>query len=152
MEKRKIIGLIILALIITLLIIGLPLYLDREHNAPFPDITFTDDDGYKKQEAPKTATISYCGDITVEAGKTPIDLTLQNSQKNKCDMTATLYLSDGTMLYQTALMKPGEKEVVAEFAHSLAKGTYNNVILCYDCYTEEKGVGRCEFTLNINSI
>ena len=144
--------LITIALIIAFLMIALPLCKDRKNNAPFPEIDFTDDDGFKKQEKPKTATIAYCGDITVEAGKIPTDLTIENSQKNKCDMVATLYLSDGTVLYQTARLKPGDKEVVAEFETTLEKGTYNNVILCYDCYTEEKGVGRCEFTLNINSI
>jgi hypothetical protein len=144
----------IFALIITLLLIGLPLMLDNgTHRNKLPMLEFSDDDGYKDTTKADSATLDCVGSFEVENGNQPIDLVLENKKKNECILVVSIYLSDGTKLYKSSKIKSGDEEVVRKLDVSLDKGTYDNVIMCYDCYDEnDNPIGRCEFVVKIISV
>lgn len=58
-----------------------------------------------------------------------------NPAQNSCYFQITLSLEDGTVLWQSELVEPGEISDPIKLSEPLAKGTYANAVLKFDCYT-----------------
>ena len=61
-------------------------------------------------------------------------LQMPNPPQNCCFFQLSLYLEDGTLLWQSELIKPGENSKPMVLTKTLDKGTYPNAILRYSCY------------------
>ena len=62
-------------------------------------------------------------------------LSLPNPEQNACYFQISLCLEDGTMLWQSELIEPGDVSKPIALKQKLAKGTYPNAILRYECFT-----------------
>lgn len=73
--------------------------------------------------------------ITLEADKTQQTVGLPNPAKNTCYFQISLILEDGTLLWQSDLVKPGEISDPIKLDKPLEAGSYPNTTMKYDCYT-----------------
>lgn len=60
---------------------------------------------------------------------------LPNPPQNTCFFRITLSLEDGTVLWQSDLVEPGEVSEPIKLKQRLQKGTYPNSLLKYECFT-----------------
>ena len=60
---------------------------------------------------------------------------LPNPPQNTCYFRITLSLEDGTVLWQSDLVEPGEVSEPIKLKQPLQKGTYPNSLLKYECFT-----------------
>lgn len=59
---------------------------------------------------------------------------LPNPPQNMCYFQISLYLDDGTLLWESELIKPGETCKPMILKKALRKSTYPNAVLRYSCY------------------
>ena len=72
--------------------------------------------------------------ITLKADSLEQNVSLNNPIQNTCYFVITLYLEDGTRLWQSDYIKPGETSSPIVLTQSLEKGTYPNAVLQYSCF------------------
>ena len=72
--------------------------------------------------------------LELKAGSKKQSLALPNPEQNMCYFEITLYLEDGTLLWQSELIEPGEISKPMTLTQELEKGTYPNALLRYACY------------------
>lgn len=59
---------------------------------------------------------------------------LSNPAQNNCYFEISLYLEDGTLLWKSDLIEPGEATEPIVLTKELSKGYYPKSVLHYDCY------------------
>ena len=72
--------------------------------------------------------------LTLKADMEEQGFSLSNPAQNTCCFRITLTLSDGTELWQSELIAPGEISEPVVLKQSLESGCYPKAILRYDCY------------------
>ena len=60
---------------------------------------------------------------------------LRNPIQNDCYFKITMVLEDGTEIWRSDYMKPGETAEHIKLLKTLPEGTYKNVTLKYDCFS-----------------
>lgn len=65
-------------------------------------------------------------------------LCMPNPPQNCCYFQMSLYLSDGTLIWQSELIEPGSISKPMVLLHSLNKGVYANAVLKYSCYSMDE--------------
>ena len=68
----------------------------------------------------------------MNAGDTSLTLNIGNPKENKVGMFASLQLEDGTVLYESPLLSPGQGLTEVPLNKTLEKGTYNAKVV-YRC-------------------
>lgn len=68
----------------------------------------------------------------MNAGDTTLKISIGNPKQNTVGMLATLKLSDGTVLYESPLLKPGQGLKEIPLNKTLTKGTYDAMVV-YQC-------------------
>lgn len=66
---------------------------------------------------------------------------LYNPEQNDCYFKISIILSDGTVIWKSDFMTPGEKADKITLLKSLPEGTYNDVTVKYDCFSMSKKSG-----------
>ena len=61
-----------------------------------------------------------------------------NPAQNCCYFQMSLYLEDGTLLWKSVDVAPGETSEPVVLSQPLAAGKYKDAILKYDCFTMDK--------------
>jgi len=122
------VALIIIAVLIFLLLRKEPVKVETPNG-----ISATESGNVEKN----TDTISIPGyeGISLIADSKQQTLGFPNPEKNTCYFQISLYLDDGTLLWQSDLVAPGKVSDPILLAQELAAGTYTNAVLKYDCYT-----------------
>ncbi len=72
--------------------------------------------------------------LELKSNTTKQSLRMPNPPQNCCFFQISLYLEDGTLLWQSELIEPGETSKPMVLSRTLEKGTYPNAILRYSCY------------------
>lgn len=72
--------------------------------------------------------------LELKAGSKKQSLCLPNPAPNLCYFQIYLYLDDGTLLWQSELIEPGETSKPIILTQELKKGTYPDAILKYACF------------------
>lgn len=92
---------------------------------------------FEEYEEYKNQSISIPGrsGIALAANTTTQTVDFYNPQENQCYFVISLYLSDGTMIYKSDYIKPGERITDIELLQTLKQGIYKNCTLNYDCFT-----------------
>lgn len=82
-------------------------------------------------------TISIPGyeSITLAADKKQQTVGLPNPANNTCYFKIFLVLEDGTILWESNLVEPGQISDPIKLNSPLEAGTYRNAVLKYECYT-----------------
>lgn len=68
----------------------------------------------------------------MNAGDDSLKISIGNPKENKVGLYATLKLSDGTVLYESELLEPGQGLEAVPLNQTLEKGTYEALVL-YQC-------------------
>ena len=87
------------------------------------------------QENPSIAIPGYEG-LTLQADTVNQDICLNNPPENTCVFYITLRLEDGSVLWMSQAVFPGEHSAPMVLNEPLAAGNYPS-ILRYDCFTRE---------------
>lgn len=82
-----------------------------------------------------TITIPGIDGFNLKAGQLQQQVDFYNPQKNKCYFKISLYLSDGTMIWQSDYIAPSEKISEINLNKKLHKGLYKNCQLVYECFS-----------------
>ena len=116
-----------------------------------PELSISGNDGFNAQSK-ATASISAKSGLTFVDGQSQQRVEFKNPVDNQCEFVVSLYLGDGTHLFTTNPIKPGEIVNSVNLLHDLKPGTYKDAILVYDCYSENgEPLTRCEFIIEINN-
>ena len=75
--------------------------------------------------------------ITLEANTKKQSTALKNPSHNMCLFRISLILEDGTVLWVSDYVKPGEISDNIELSKELEPGAYPNSILKYECFTTD---------------
>lgn len=92
--------------------------------------------------APETTVEKNKGSISVpgyemlelKADSREQDFALENPAQNSCYFQISLFLEDGTLLWKSELIEPGQATKPLELSMELEKGYYSKSILHYDCF------------------
>lgn len=63
---------------------------------------------------------------------------LHNPRKNSCYFKISIILEDGTVIWTSELIAPGEEIKNISLTKTIPEGTYNNVTVKYDCFALNK--------------
>lgn len=77
------------------------------------------------------------GELHFKAGQTEQNMTVPNPPQNFCWFKVSLVLEDGTVLWTSELIAPGEKSEKVVLNEPLEKGEYKNAMLKYQCFADE---------------
>ena len=72
--------------------------------------------------------------LELKANSTLQTVCLPNPPQNMCFFQISLFLDDGTLLWESDLIEPGDTSAPILLKQPLEKGTYTNAILKYSCY------------------
>ena len=84
-----------------------------------------------------TAEIPGFSELHFKAGQTEQNMTVPNPPQNFCWFKVSLVLEDGTVLWTSNLIAPGEESEQVVLNEPLEKGEYKNAMLKYQCFADE---------------
>ncbi len=132
MKKRYLIILLIILVVIAVLISVWAIFLKQDMLQTNTSIQKQDSGLIEKNE--NSISIPGYEGITLKADSLEQNVSLNNPIQNTCYFVITLYLEDGTRLWQSDYIKPGETSSPIVLTQSLEKGTYPNAVLQYSCF------------------
>ena len=142
-SKRKLLIVLIIILIITILGVGVFFAYNNffaEDPTPPKGVVGVISDGWDTGLEEKTAPPSQgiqipgYGTAVMNAGDESLHLSIGNPKDNKCGFYATLKLEDGTVLYESELIKPGYGLTEVPLNRTLKAGEYTAMVV-YKCVT-----------------
>lgn len=91
--------------------------------------------------------------LYMKSGQTKQVVDFFNPSENNCYFKICLYLSDGTLIYESNLIEPSERITNISLLKQLQRGKYKNCRMVYNCYSldTEAPLNNCEVKLEINS-
>lgn len=95
---------------------------------------FTDNIAETVEKNPNSIAIPGYEALTLKANSKKQEICFPNPSQNTCYFQISLFLEDGTLLWESGLIKPGEKSKPIVLENKLEQGTYSNAILRYSCY------------------
>lgn len=132
-NKRRYV--IILLLLIIVGLIGALLWLNYSHQQRIDKnqvgIVQGAENAVEYTQIPGFKTLTFTADSKEQA------VYFQNPGDNKVNLQLTLSLADGTQLYKSNLIQPGNVIKEIKISKPLESGSYNDAILHYDCFTAE---------------
>lgn len=95
---------------------------------------------------PETTVVKNEGSISVpgyemlelKADSKKQSFSMSNPEQNNCYFEISLYLEDGTLLWKSELIEPGEVSKPLVLAKELSKGYYPKSVLRYACFAMDK--------------
>ena len=92
--------------------------------------------------------------IPLTSGKLEQEQTFPNPPQNFCWIRASLRLEDGTVLWTSELIAPGESSAPVVLSRTLEPGEYNNAVLKYECFRMDEALsplngGEVKLTLKV---
>ena len=126
------------AVLLTLLLSGAfePKQEKNDHKGVVGVISDDWDDGIEEESKPQGAKsgtrIPGYSAAEMNAGDESLVLSIGNPKENKVGFFATLKLSDGTVLYESGLLKPGQGLTEIPLNQTLEKGVYDASVY-YQC-------------------
>ena len=150
---------IMILLLVILIILVLLLFKCCSHKEPPPsDSTSTTTSENKTldfipAEGEERITIPGYKGIYLAAGTNQQKVDFYNPESNNCLFKISLYLSNDYLLFESDLLKPGERLNDITINLKLEKGIYKNCVLVYQCYSldGETPLNGSNQTIEINS-
>lgn len=142
-QKKKSLLLVILGLFLVIAILALIWKQLDEGNAEAPKSTEPDITEQVQNESVEklTNSISAPGYISLEfkANETEQNIVLPNPPENFVWFRMSLILEDGTVLWTSNLVAPGDISEPIVLGKPLEEGEYANAVLKYDSFADEAG-------------
>lgn len=117
--------------LVALIAVVLLLHVNEKQNTFVPTINTTTPTVEKN---PDSIAVPGYELLELRADSKQQSLCLPNPKQNMCYFQISLYLEDGTLLWQSDLIEPGKTSNPMTLTNALDKGTYSNAILRYSCY------------------
>ena len=126
---------------------------EAKQTPDLPDVSVSGDLGYEPATADEV-TIQATTGFVFQSHSLNQDVDIPNPKKNKYGFVISLYLGDGTLLYKSTIVNPGERISHIELSKSLDNGIYRNSIMVYRFYSTDdlRPVSQCEFPVEIKSV
>ncbi|MFV0518485.1 MAG: hypothetical protein ACK5MV_13915 [Aminipila sp.] len=86
-------------------------------------------------EVPKTIAIPGYAQLVMKAGDLMQNVELHNPADNPCYFVISIILPDGTEVFRSGLLEPGQKTDAIKLSQALKAGTYKDAVLRYTCYS-----------------
>lgn len=141
-NKKPLIIIIAILVIAALAVGGVVVYNSFFAEKPLPSNGVVEkisdgwDTGLEDKTAPQSSGIQIpgYGTAVMKAGDESLSLSIGNPKENKCGFYATLKLEDGTVLYESELLKPGYGLTEVPLNQTLDAGEYTAMVV-YKCVT-----------------
>ena len=122
--------LILSCCLILLLLIAVKLHINSTPDIPISSATTTP----TIEKNPNSIAIPGYEVLELKSDTEKQSVCLPNPEQNMCYFQISLYLEDGTLLWKSDLVEPGQNSEPIVLTKALVKGTYPNAILRYSCY------------------
>ena len=135
--KRRTYQIIIIILLIAFIVLLMAYCHKSTDNPPATTeptqkpLEFEEYQDYKNQ----SISIPGTSGIILKANLISQTVDFYNPAENQCYFIITLCLSDGTMIYKSDYIAPGERLTEIDLLQTLKRGIYKNCTLNYDCFT-----------------
>lgn len=157
-SKRKI-TIVIFVLLITIIVLLFTLKgcnsLSKNYKASvFPDLHFSDTNGYSPVAQDSRVEIPAVTGIEVRSDTLVQYLNISNPPNNQYVFVVELYLGDGTKLYTSEYIYPSDIITKVNFNAELPVGIYKDALMVYTCCTIDDShtpLTRYEFPIEIRS-
>ena len=77
--------------------------------------------------------------LTFNEGELTQDFTVPNPEENTCFFRISLVLNDGTVLWTSDMVAPGESSDNVVLSKAMEKGDYPDAMLKFECFADEAG-------------
>ena len=78
--------------------------------------------------------------LRLKANSVEQEIALKNPEQNDCYFVISLYLEDGTELYRSHLVEPGDNTGILMLNNPLPEGIYRNAVLQYECFEMDEAL------------
>jgi len=78
--------------------------------------------------------------LELKANSKEQSLCMPNPPQNCCYFQISLYMEDGTLLWESELIDPGKTSKPIVLSKALEKGMYPNAVLRYSCYRMDENL------------
>lgn len=119
-----------------------------------PTISFNDGNGYSQRGETGGILLKATTGFSFVSGTKVQEIDIPNDRANDCAFTLSIYLADGTEVFCSDYLYPGESLRRIQLSKELDPGIYKNALLIYQCYTISEphcAISQCEFRVEINS-
>ena len=123
---RRKIGAAVLAAIALTTVLLFRLGLSENREVEEPQVTV--------QKLENASAIPGFESLTLQAGTKKQKIVLSNPAENTCLFQISLLLEDGTLLWVSELIEPGEDSDPIRLSKTLSAGQYPNACLKYECF------------------
>lgn len=100
----------------------------------------TDNTSTTIEKNPNSIAIPGYEMLELKANSKEQSLCLPNPPQNCCYFQISLYLEDGTFLWQSEFIEPGKTSNPIVLSKTLEKGLYPNTVLRYSCYRMDENL------------
>lgn len=133
-NQKPVIVLLTVAVVLLAAILALTVNRPQKQQAKLPNGEEIQQSGPVEKKPDSIAIPGYEG-INLKADSKEQEIGFPNPAQNTCYFQISLILEDGTTLWQSELVKPGEISESITLNEPLAAGVYPNSLLKFDCYT-----------------
>ena len=120
-----------------------------------PEIQLNGDDGYIENAPQQGIELPATTGLVFNGGSKTQSVDFYNPSKNQCVVTVSLYLADGTLLYESDYLRPSDVVQTIEISRELKTGLYKGALMVYNCYSMTEPyvpISRCEFPIEIRCV
>lgn len=155
-REKMIIMILLLVILIILILLLFKCCSNRGITPPPSDSTSTTENktlDFIPAEGEERITIPGYKGIYLAAGTNQQKVDFYNPESNNCLFKISLYLSNDYLLFESDLLKPGERLNDITINLKLEKGIYKNCVLVYQCYSMDgkTQLNSSNQTIEINS-
>lgn len=155
-KKEKYIIALILLFVVVIMLVWLFYSCQSHKTNPTAATTTTESKSLDFTPYNNTAdiiTIPGIDGLNLKAGQLNQQVDFCNPSQNKCYFQISLFLSDGTLMWESDYIAPSEEISEITLFKELQRGLYKNCRLVYDCYSlnDKSQLNSGEVKLEINS-
>lgn len=117
-----------------------------------PDISFDGDVGYSLKQSDNDVVVHATTGFIFTADSLNQEVNIENPTQNTCEFVVSIYLGDGTMIYQSERIRPGDCITDIQITQTLKMGVYKNSVIAYSFYNIDDSdtvMSQCEFPIEI---
>lgn len=125
------------------------------HTPQLPDIQLNGDNGYVANSGTQGVKLNAMTGVVFRSGTKTQSVNLSNDKENNCLVVASIYLADGTLLYESDYIHPEGIVTTIDISKELDAGLYRNALLVYRCYSISEPhipITQCEFGIEIRCL
>ena len=140
-DSRDILSILLAVIAVVAILVAIWLFTSRGKDAP------PGNDTQSTEETPKPVEkltdgidLPGYGALNFKADVLEQEVRIPNPPQNFCYIRASLMLEDGTVLWTSDLIEPGESSDPIVFNTPLAAGEYKNAVLQYECFRMDEAL------------